>query len=223
MSLAAAPGRLTAVCVVHEIRHDPAGDPDTTAIDKRPVAGPVAVGPLGLAGDTQVDTRHHGGVEQAVYAYADEDASWWAAELAREIPPGLFGENLRTSEIDVTGAEIGERWQVGEDGVGPLLEVTSPREPCMTFAYRMDEKHWVRRFTEHGALGAYLRVVTPGTVSTGDPVTVVRRPGHGVTVGDMFPALAPQAARALLDAADTGVVDLGPKVHEYVRRVARRA
>lgn len=221
--MASPTGRVSAVCVVHEIVHDPAGDPDTTAIDKRPVEGPVQAGPLGLAGDTQVDTRHHGGVEQAVYAYADEDAAWWATELGREIAPGLFGENLRTSGLDVTGAEIGERWQVGAAGTGPLLEVTSPRVPCMTFAHRMAEPRWVRRFTEHGACGAYLRVVVPGVLAAGDPVDVVRRPGHGVTIGHLFPDLAPDAARALLDAADVGVVELGPKVMGHVRQAAGRA
>ena len=221
--MASPTGRVTAVCVVHEIAHDPAGDPDTTAIDKRPVDGPVEAAALGLAGDTQVDTRHHGGVEQAVYAYADEDAAWWAAELDRGIAPGLFGENLRTSGIDVTGAEIGERWQVGEAGTGPLLEVTSPRIPCMTFAYRMAEPRWVKRFTDHGACGAYLRVVAPGVLRAGDPVDVVRRPGHGVTIGHLFPDLAPDAARTLLDAADVGVVDLGPKVLQHVRQAAGRA
>jgi MOSC domain-containing protein YiiM len=216
-------GRLTAVCVVHEIRPDPAGDPDVTAIDKRAVPGPVAVGPLGLAGDTQCDTANHGGVDQAVYAYADEDAAWWAASLGREVTPGLFGENLRTSGIDVTGAEIGERWRIGDPQTGVLVEVRSPRIPCTTFQHRMGEPHWVKRFTEHGCPGAYLRVVAPGRVAEGDRVTVEHRPGHGVRVADVFPRPTPQAGRALLDAAAAGVVDLDPELAEQARRAAARA
>ena len=50
----------------------------------------------------------------------------------------------------------------------------------------MDEPHWVKRFTEHGAPGAYLRVVAEGTVGAGDEVEVVDRPDHGVTIGDVF-------------------------------------
>ena len=215
-------GRLTAVCVVHELRHDPAGDPDVTAIDKRAVPHAVEVGELGLAGDTQCDTKHHGGPEQAVYAYADEDAAWWARELDREIPPGLFGENLRVSGLDVTGAEIGERWRIGDEATGVLVEVTAPRIPCMTFAHRMGEPRWVKRFTEHGACGAYLAVVAPGRVAEGDAVTVVHRPGHGVTIADMFPDFAPDRAQALLDAAASGRVSIGPKVMAHVSLAAQR-
>src|SRR3712207_2768652 len=122
-------GRLTAVCVVFQLLPDPGQDPDVTAIDKRARQGRLDVGPLGLAQDTQCDTKYHGGVDQALYAYADEDAAWWAVELGREIPPGLFGENLRTGGVDVTGAEIGERWRIGnggDGGDGVLVEVTSP-------------------------------------------------------------------------------------------------
>src|SRR3712207_4659877 len=98
-------GVVTAVAVVHTFlpnAHRPVG---TTAIDKRAVDGPVRLDVDGLAGDTQCDRRHHGGTYQAVYAYADEDAAWWSRELGRPIPPGLFGENLRTSGVDVSGAE----------------------------------------------------------------------------------------------------------------------
>src|ERR1700750_101022 len=109
-------GTLSSVAVLYALHDAPANSgAKQTAIDKRPVAGPVEVGPLGLAGDRQMDRRFHGGKGKAVYAYADEDASWWASQLDREIPPGLFGENLRTSGIDVTGAEIGERWAIGDE------------------------------------------------------------------------------------------------------------
>jgi MOSC domain-containing protein YiiM len=165
------------------------GSEDRTAIDKRPVEGGVAVsGPgeaeVGLAGDQIYDRKHHGGPDQAIYAYAAEDRAWWAAELGRDLAAGAFGENLTTEGLDVTGAVIGERWQIGDDGV--LLEVTAPRIPCRTFQGWMDEPHWVKRFTAHGAPGAYLRILSPGTVGAGDRVDVVARPGHGVTIGDVF-------------------------------------
>jgi MOSC domain-containing protein YiiM len=214
-------GRLTAVCVVHALRPDPAGDTDVTAIDKRAVNGPVEVGPLGLAGDTQCDAANHGGVHQAVYAYADEDAQWWADRLDRPVPPGLFGENLRTNGLDVTGAEIGERWRVGDPATGVLVEVTAFRTPCVTFQHRMAEPHWVRRFTQGGRPGAYLRVVVPGRLEAGDPVAVERRPGHGVSIGDIFPQPHARAAQALLDAEGAGVVDLHPSLRAAARRALR--
>jgi MOSC domain-containing protein YiiM len=163
------PAVVEAVCIRHRWLPEPDGG--LTAIDKRPVPGRVVVTPLGLAGDAVGDTRHHGGTEQAVYAFTAEEAKWWAGELGREIPPGLFGENLRTSGIDLDALAIGTRIAVGEGGL--VLAVAGPRVPCATFARRMDEPHWVRRFTVRGLTGAYLKVVTPGDVAAGDTIRVL--------------------------------------------------
>jgi MOSC domain-containing protein YiiM len=214
--------RLTAVAVVHRIRPKTWQEPLSTAIDKRAVDGRVQLGFLGLAGDVQCDHEHHGGTYAAVYAYADEDAAWWAGELGREIPPGLFGENLRTGGIDVTSAEIGERWQIGDEQNGALLEVTSPRTPCRTFAERMGEPHWVKRFTERGAPGACLRVRRTGSVAAGDPVAVVHRPGHGVSIGAVTSVAEPATMRALLAAADDLHLDLDPGLRQDAVRVSKR-
>lgn len=165
-----------------------------TGIDKRPYDGPVRVaapgpagiGGSGLSGDTVCDTRHHGGDDQAVYAMAREDLDDWERELGRPLPNGAFGENLTTTGLDLSGALIGERWRVGPD---VLLEVTSGRIPCRTFQGHLGEKRWVRRFTEKGAPGAYLRVIEPGEIRAGDPVEIVHRPAHEVTVALQFRAV----------------------------------
>jgi MOSC domain-containing protein YiiM len=165
-----------------------------TGIDKRPAEGPVRVtapgtkgtGGSGLAGDAVCDTRHHGGTDQAVYAMAREDMDDWERELGRPLPHGSFGENLTMSGVDVTGALIGERWRIGP---GLVLEVTSGRIPCRTFQGHLGEQRWVRRFTAKGAPGAYLRVIEPGEIRAGDPVEIVHRPAHGVTVALQFRAV----------------------------------
>ncbi|MFT4220847.1 MAG: MOSC domain-containing protein [Microbacterium sp.] len=167
--------RLLAVCVVHQLRPD-AGTIGVTAIDKRPVEGPVRVGPYGVYADVQADRKHHGGLDKALYAYAHEDAEFWAAELGRDVPPGWFGENLRVEGIDVNAALIGERWRIG---TRVEVEVTMPRTPCQTFARWVggdDERGWVKRFSRERRLGAYLRVVVGGRVQAGDEIEVVRRP-----------------------------------------------
>ncbi|MFG3152876.1 MOSC domain-containing protein [Streptomyces sp. NPDC048219] len=165
-----------------------------TGIDKQPADGPVRVtapgpkgtGASGLAGDTVCDTRHHGGVDQAVYAMAREDMDDWERELGRPLPHGVFGENLTTTGVDVSGALIGERWRVGPD---LLLEVTSGRIPCRTFQGHLGEERWVKRFMAKGAPGAYLRVIEPGEIRAGDPVEIVHRPAHEVTVALQFRAV----------------------------------
>ncbi len=120
--------------------------PRPTGIDKRPTREAVMVrapGPMrsglgsGLVGDTIGNQKLHGGDDQAVYAYAREDLDEWAARLDRPLSEGgMFGENLTTSGVDVTGALIGERWRVGTDGL--LLEVSAPRTPCRTFSSFLD-------------------------------------------------------------------------------------
>jgi MOSC domain-containing protein YiiM len=176
-------GRVEAVCVSGpDLRPLPDRRPNRTGIDKHPVAGRVAVGELGLDGDVQVNRRHHGGEGQAVYAYAQSDADWWATELGRDLPPGRFGENLRTSGLDLRNAVLGERWQVGTT----LLEVTAWRVPCANFARFWGIPDLVKRFSAHGATGAYLRVLQTGEIGAGDVIDIVSRPDHGITVGTGF-------------------------------------
>ncbi len=184
-------GRVLAVCVVGDLLPVPGRRPDSSGIDKRPVEGRVAVHPLGLDGDVQVNRKHHGGEGQAVYAYAQEDADWWAAELDRELPAGRFGENLRTTGLDLTGAVLGERWRVGT----ALLEVSASRTPCANFERFWGVPQLVKQFTARGTTGAYLRVLEPGDVGAGDAVDVVSRPDHGVTVGLLFRATTTQRRR----------------------------
>jgi MOSC domain-containing protein YiiM len=193
-------GRLEAVCVSGpDLLPLPDRRPDRSGIDKRPVPGRVAVGRLGLDGDVQVNRRYHGGEGQAVYAYAREDADWWAAELGRDLPPGRFGENLRTAGLDLTGALLGEQWGVGT----ALLEVTDPRIPCANLERFWGVPRLVKRFTARGASGAYLRVLEPGHVGAGDPVHVVHRPDHGISIGLAFRAYTTQKHR---------LPELGPAV-----------
>jgi len=192
------------------------GRMDRSAIDKRPVSGSVEVRPLGLAGDTVADKVNHGGLEQAVYAYAREDLDWWTEQLGRELQNGVFGENLTTAGIDVSSALIGETWRVGS----VVLQVTSPRIPCNTFKSWLDEPHWVKRFAAAGRPGAYLRVLTPGPVSVGDDLEVLDRPTVAVTVAESMLAFYgdDELMRRLLE-----VEGRGAKWDEIAAEVLSRA
>jgi MOSC domain-containing protein YiiM len=161
------------------------GRPLMSAIAKTPVGRRVAVGPEGLDGDEQADLRVHGGPDKALYAYAAEDTAWWAQELGSALGPGAFGENLTVSGLDVTGAVVGERWQVGSTE----LEVCQPRQPCAKLGVRFGDPRMVKRFAAAGRPGAYLRVIAPGEIGAGDRVEVVFRPPHDICVGLVFRAL----------------------------------
>ena len=153
-----------------------------SAIWKSPVVGRVAARGVNLEGDDQADRRAHGGPDKAIYAYAVEDVRWWERELGRSLQPGNFGENLTTEGIGVNEALIGERWEVGTT----LLEVSEPRVPCWRLGVRMDDKSFIRRFTEALRPGAYLRIIVEGFVGAGDGIRVVERPDHGMSIRDVF-------------------------------------
>jgi MOSC domain-containing protein YiiM len=201
---------------------DPHAMSNVTGIDKVAVTEPVMVrapGPMhggigsGLAGDFIGNQKFHGGDDQAVYVYAREDLDAWEIQLERTLANGNFGENLTTSGVDVNRLRIGERWRVGTDGL--LLEVSAPRTPCRTFQAFLNLSHWMKTFIQAGKPGAYLRVISPGTVRTGDAIAVDYRPDHDVTIGLVFrarfsePELLPQ-----LLVADA----LPAELKDYVRR-----
>jgi MOSC domain-containing protein YiiM len=166
-----------------------------------------------LVGDVIGNRKLHGGDEQAVHAYAREDLDAWEGQLTRSLTNGMFGENITTRGVDVTQARIGERWRIGNDGL--VLEVSGPRTPCRTFAAFLGLDGSIKTFTAAAKPGAYLRVISPGTVHAGDPISIDYRPDHDVTVGLVFRARMsePDLLPRLL-AADA----LSAQLKEYVRR-----
>jgi MOSC domain-containing protein YiiM len=198
------------------------GRPRPSGIGKVPVNEPVEVrdpgtkrGGLGsgLVGDQVMERRHHGGSDQAVYAYARESLDWWESQLGRDLTNGMFGENLTTIGVEVDNAVIGERWQIGESVV---LQVTDARIPCATFRGRMGERGWLRRFTEAERSGAYFRVVQGGLIRAGDDIKVVHRPDHGVTIALAFRALLRD--RTLLPELLAAGDDLSDELRRFVGR-----
>jgi MOSC domain-containing protein YiiM len=188
----------------------------STGIDKQPRDGPVWVrdpGPKttgrgsGLVGDFVGDGKHHGGSDQAAYAFSREDLDDWENRLGRQLPNGFFGENLTTRELDVNSARIGERWRVGDS---VELIVTCPRIPCSTFRGWVGERQWLRDFTATARPGAYLSIAVAGSIKAGDRIEVVHRPDHEVTVSLVFRALTtePGLLPELLPAGDDLIEEL---------------
>lgn len=170
---------LVAVCVGQAEHIE--GYAALTGINKRPVSGPVAIGVEGIAGDALVDRKHHGGRDQAIYVYFQDDYDWWAGEGV-VTAPGLFGENLVVAGATSATTAIGDRLTIGDT----VLEVTYHRTPCMTFAAKMGDPRWVKRFHRANRPGAYCRVVTPGTVEAGMDVSITPYSGQRVTVSELM-------------------------------------
>jgi len=155
--------------------------PLETGIFKHPVSGPVRVVTEGLVGDAILDTTHHGGVDQAVYAYSLDDYDWWAEQSDREFFPGLFGENLTIRGLP-TDMHVGDRLLIGE----VVLEATAPRIPCNTLAARMEDSGFGLTFRKAERPGIYFRVLNEGEISAGDAVTAVETVEHDVTILELF-------------------------------------
>lgn len=185
----------------------PWGQMQHSAIDKRPVDGPVWVHTLGVGDDEIADLQNHGTAVQAVYAYAREDLDAWEQILGRQLSAGQFGENLTTSGIDLNNSRAGDRWAIG----GALLEISGVRIPCSVFQGFLAEQQWVKRFTQHGVPGPYLRVIEEGEIRAGDQIKVVERRDHDLTIDLVFRALTTQ--RDLLPRLAEE-----PRLEEFVRR-----
>lgn len=155
---------------------------ERTGIFKLPVDGAVQIGKLGLSGDLIVSEKHHGGPDQAVYIYGDADYDWWRNELGLNLLPGTFGENLTISGLESASFSIGDMLQVGE----VTLQVTAPRIPCKTFAARMEDPQFVKKFRHAERPGLYCRVLKEGTVQEGDDVRVEKYAEPTVTLLDCY-------------------------------------
>ena len=155
---------------------------ETTGIFKFPTHQPVRVTKLGLEGDVIVSKKHHGGPDQAVYVYGGADYAWWAKELGREILTGTFGENLTISELESARFNVGDMLHMAE----VTLQVSAPRIPCKTFATRMDDPQWVKKFRDAERPGLYCRVLMEGLVQAREAVSIERFTGETVSIQGMF-------------------------------------
>lgn len=155
---------------------------EITGIFKSPVPGPVRITPLGITEDFIGSPKHHGGPDQAVYVYGEKDYKWWSQELGREIGAGTFGENLTISELESAKFNIGDLLHVGM----VTLQITAPRIPCGTFARRMDDPKFVKRFRAAERPGLYCRVLKEGIVQAGDQVRVETYTGATISLIQMY-------------------------------------
>ncbi len=155
---------------------------EQTGIFKLPIEVSIQITKLGLSGDVIVSKKHHGGPDQAVYVYGSADYEWWSKELGKEILPGMFGDNLTISEVESAQFNIGDFLHIEE----VALQVTAPRIPCSTFAARMGDPQWVKRFRRAERPGLYCRVIREGVVKKGNTVSAEKYTGPTLSVLEMF-------------------------------------
>lgn len=173
-------GVLTAVQVGRTNALRSSGKVVPSAFVKRRVVGPAWLGELGLGGDEQADLKAHGGPDKAVCVYPGEHYAYWAERLARALPEAAFGENFTTRGLTENTVHIGDIFGVGE----ATVQVSQPRQPCFKLAARHEEPKLALWVQETGRTGFYFRCLEPGWVAPDQPVTLVERSPHGVTVAE---------------------------------------
>lgn len=172
--------KIAAVCI---------GSPETlpgksykTGIFKTPLSGPVQIDEMGLLGDAICNKKHHGGIDQAIYIEGGETLKWWEAELGHPLSPGTFGENLVIDAIDNRDIAVGDRFTAG----GVILEATSARIPCATFAAKMNDRMFVKRYAKAARPGIYCRVIAGGIIQAGMAVAYTPYSGERVTMPELL-------------------------------------
>ena len=186
------------------------GSDQLSGIDKRPVTGPLMLGPEGFSGDEQADRRVHGGPEKAVHHYPLDHYAAWRAELGvsgdkpgvshprtpvgyldmKEVgglldAPGAFGENISTEGLTEDGVAVGDIFRLG----GALVQVSQGRQPCWKLSRRFGVENMARLVQETGRTGWYYRVLQPGHVASGDALELIDRVAPDWTLQRLWRAL----------------------------------
>lgn len=211
-------GTVTAVCAVAATRAD-AGAAGESSINKAPVDGQIEVHRLGVVGDHQSDSAHHGGPDKALYLLDAVEQEHWAGVLPG-LTPGRLGENLLIAPGTAGGiddVEIGAILTIGDPATGIRARVTGVRNPCPTLARGVGRSDWVETFSERARVGVYLSVLRNGTIQAGDEVRLMVSPGHRVTCTRWFAHHDPRDAQAMLNSEIFGNCVIAPFTRKYVQ------
>lgn len=185
--------KLLQVCVAPARPTSINGRKVLTATAKQPLAGPVAVGPLGLQGDEQADLSVHGGPGKAVYAYPSEHLAFWQTVRAQArvamweepVCAAQVGANLLIQGVTEDQLFIGDELRFA----GCTLAVSEPRFPCFKFNAAMGFKHAAKLMVDSGFCGSYLAVLRPGTLQAGETFELVPGPRE-LSIRELFKARA---------------------------------
>ncbi|OUX18245.1 MAG: hypothetical protein CBE17_02485 [Gammaproteobacteria bacterium TMED257] len=150
-----------------------------TSIYKKPIEGSVEVGEIGLKGDRQADMKVHGGYDKAVYAYSYKHYKTWSDKLDKDYQDfGLVGENLTIDDFNEKQINIGDELQIGNC----IFQVSQPRIPCFKIGIKMNSREFPKMFSQSCLLGAYLRVIKDGTISTNDEIIISKKEPNSLSI-----------------------------------------
>ncbi|OLS27699.1 MAG: hypothetical protein HeimC2_10590 [Candidatus Heimdallarchaeota archaeon LC_2] len=155
----------------------------TTGIFKEPVTEKVSVRGVNITGDDQADRSVHGGVNKAIYSYPTEHYPFWKKHfLEKELPYGMFGENLSTQGLLETETHVGDRIKIGTTE----LIAVQPRMPCYKLGIRFETQNIIKKFYQSNFSGIYFKIAKEGEIQVGDTITIIEKDPLRVSIKDIF-------------------------------------
>ena len=189
------------------------GKPWTTAIYKKPIEGPVEVTLDGIVGDE--NTGKVRDRDRAICCHPLAHYAFWSSYFRREMPIGVFGENLTISGVLDETACVGDIIRCGTT----LLQITEPRTPCYKQARKLNEPLFVKLILQTGKPGFLVRVLEPGTLQAGDAFALIERPHPEANLAFV------QRKRYEPDDKESAreLAQLGPLAHDWKAAFAKMA
>lgn len=125
----------------------------------------------GVEGDGHRDLEHHGGPDRAVCLFSMEQMRALQAE-GHPVVPGALGENVLVEGVEWSDVVPGARLQLGAE---VLLEVTRYTSPCINIRPSFSHGNYARISEKRnpGWSRVYARVLAPGRIAAGDPVSLL--------------------------------------------------
>ncbi|KAA9019483.1 MOSC domain-containing protein [Niallia endozanthoxylica] len=144
-----------------------------TGMFKERMIGEIWLEKTGLIGDEVADTKNHGGVEKALFAYPIKHYDDWRKEPKLEtIEVGAMGENLAVSQMEESSVCVGDTYQFGD----AVIQVSQPRQPCWKPARRFRLIDFAIQIQQSGRTGWYFRVLKEAFVHDKQELVLLDRP-----------------------------------------------
>lgn len=154
-----------------------------TGIFKKSVSGPIYLEREDVAGDAVIDRKHHGGIQQAVYAYGENHYQYWKDLYpALELNYGFFGENLTIANLEETNVNVGDLYRLGET----IIEATKPRQPCVKLGIRFQDAKVIKEFWNTSKSGVYFKIVQTGKVTIEDELQLLKKATDSPSIAEVF-------------------------------------
>lgn len=133
--------------------------PMRSALNKKRFAGSMWLSNTGFVEDEQ-EYKGHGGPDKAVCLYSKKNYSLWEQDVTVLPEYAMFGENITVSDLDEQDVHFGDQFKLDD----AVLEVSEIREPCWKIQEKYKIPNLIKRMSNSGKTGFYLRVLKEGYV-----------------------------------------------------------